>query len=127
MATNLFAHITRSPSPQAEGTDRARSASEAFLYRRLETLPETAGRFRLNVELPIPFDSSGRMEVDFLCGFPLGHRTGRSTTFGGRRSLPKRPEERCHAATEWLLRSAISGARCRQTPRSYSRYRSGDP
>jgi very-short-patch-repair endonuclease len=40
---------------------------EAFLYRRLETLPETAGRFRLNAELPIPFDPSGRMEVDFFC------------------------------------------------------------
>jgi len=47
--------------------NRARSASEAFLYRRLETLPGTAGRFRLNVELPIPFDGWGRMEVDLLC------------------------------------------------------------
>jgi superfamily II DNA or RNA helicase/very-short-patch-repair endonuclease len=45
----------------------ARSASEAFLFRRLETLPETASRFRLNVKLPIPFDGFGRMEVDFLC------------------------------------------------------------
>jgi very-short-patch-repair endonuclease len=45
----------------------ARSATEAFLYRRLETLPETAGKFRLNVELPIPFDGWGRMEVDLLC------------------------------------------------------------
>ena len=34
----------------------ARSATEAFLFRRLETLSETVGRFRLNVELPIPFD-----------------------------------------------------------------------
>jgi superfamily II DNA or RNA helicase/very-short-patch-repair endonuclease len=64
---NLFVHATRSPAPEAEGADRARSASEAFLYRRLETLPETAGRFRLNVELPIPFDGWGRMEVDFFC------------------------------------------------------------
>lgn len=39
---------------------------EAFLYRRLATLPETNGRFRLNVELPIPFDGWGKMEVDFL-------------------------------------------------------------
>ena len=51
----------------AEGADRARSASEAFLYRRLETLAATAGRFRLNAELPIPFDGWGRMEVDLLC------------------------------------------------------------
>jgi very-short-patch-repair endonuclease len=64
---NLFVHAARSPSPEGEGADRARSASEAFLYRRLETLPETAGRFRLNVELPIPFDTWGRMEVDFFC------------------------------------------------------------
>ena len=56
-----------SPSPDAEGAARARSASEAFLYRRLETLPETAGHFRLNVELPIPFDGWGRMEVDLFC------------------------------------------------------------
>ena len=55
----------RSP-PDAEGVARARSASEAFLYRRLETLPETAGRFRLNAELPIPFDGWGHMEVDLL-------------------------------------------------------------
>ena len=64
---NLFVHAARVVSPDAEGIDRARSATEAFLYRRLETLPETAGRFRLNVELPIPFDGWGRMEVDLLC------------------------------------------------------------
>jgi hypothetical protein len=57
----------RSVSPDVEGRNRARSATEAFLYRRLETLPETAGRSRLNVELPIPFDGWGRMEVDLLC------------------------------------------------------------
>jgi very-short-patch-repair endonuclease len=63
----LFVHATRPPSPEAEGAARARSASEAFLFRRLESLPKTAGRFRLNAELPIPFDGRGRMEVDFLC------------------------------------------------------------
>src|SRR5215467_4826347 len=52
---------------QAAGADRARSATEAFLYRRLETLPTTKGRFGLNAELPIPFDNWGRMEVDLLC------------------------------------------------------------
>ena len=45
--------------------DRARSASEAFLFRRLETLHETSGVFRLNIELPIPFNGRGQMEVDF--------------------------------------------------------------
>lgn len=52
--------------PDAEGASRARSATEAFLYHRLETLLETAGKFRLNVELPIPFDGQGKMEVDLL-------------------------------------------------------------
>jgi len=49
------------------GEDRARSASEAFLFRRLETLAATAGCFRLNEKLPISFDGNGKMEVDFLC------------------------------------------------------------
>ncbi len=44
----------------------ARSASEAFLFRRLETLEETTGRFRVNAELPIAFDGWGKMEVDLL-------------------------------------------------------------
>jgi superfamily II DNA or RNA helicase/very-short-patch-repair endonuclease len=64
---NLFVYAARSVTPDAEGENRARSATEAFLYRRLESLPETAGRFRLNVELPIPFDGWGKMEVDLLC------------------------------------------------------------
>jgi len=64
---NLFVHAARSPSQDAEGAARARSASEAFLYRRLETLEETNGRFRLNTALSIPFDNRGVMEVDFLC------------------------------------------------------------
>ena len=62
----LFVHAARPKPAGAEGAARARSASEAFLYRRLETLPQTAGRFRLNVELPIAFDGHGRMEVDLL-------------------------------------------------------------
>jgi very-short-patch-repair endonuclease len=53
-----------------EGVNRARSATEAFLYQRLETLPQTAGHFRLNAELAIPFDGLGRMEVDLLCTNP---------------------------------------------------------
>jgi len=64
---NLFVHVTRPFNPDAEGAARARSASEAFFYRRLETLPETTRRFQLNAELPIPFDGWGRMEADLLC------------------------------------------------------------
>ena len=65
---NLFVHVARSPGINAVGQDRARSASEAFLFRRLETLAETAGRFCLNKKLPISFDGCGEMEVDFFCG-----------------------------------------------------------
>jgi very-short-patch-repair endonuclease len=64
---NLFVHTARKPTAEAQGVDRARSASEAFLYRRLETLDQTKGCFALNASLPIPFASQGRMEVDFLC------------------------------------------------------------
>ncbi len=63
----LFVHVARPVAPTDEGVSRARSASEAFLYLRLQTLAETAGRFRLNAELPIPFDGTGQMEVDLLC------------------------------------------------------------
>src|SRR5208337_3670923 len=63
----LFLQTTQNPSAEAQGEARARSASEAFLFRRLETLLETKGRFILNENLPILFDGSGHMEVDFLC------------------------------------------------------------
>lgn len=64
---SLFVYAVRPTVPDAEGADRARSASEAFLFRRLETLSETKGRFRLNAELPIAFDGLSALEVDLLC------------------------------------------------------------
>lgn len=64
---NLFVQLTSGISVDAEGVHRARSATEAFLYLRLETLPHTAGRFHLNALLPIPFDISSQMEVDLFC------------------------------------------------------------
>ena len=64
---DLFVHAARVFPVNAKVGARARSASEAFLYRRLETLPATAGRFRLNEKLPIQFDQRGQMEVDFIC------------------------------------------------------------
>jgi superfamily II DNA or RNA helicase/very-short-patch-repair endonuclease len=64
---SLFVHAARAMPEDAEGATRARSATEAFLYRRLDTLAETNGRFRLNVALPIPFDGFGTLEVDLLC------------------------------------------------------------
>ncbi len=63
---DLFTHAAQAPKPGAEGVARARSATESFLFRRLQTLEATAGRFQLNVDLPIPFDAKGRMEVNFL-------------------------------------------------------------
>ena len=64
---SLFVHVARAMPEDAEGATRARSATEAFLYRRLDTLTETRGSFRLNVALPIPFDGFGTLEVDLLC------------------------------------------------------------
>jgi superfamily II DNA or RNA helicase len=64
---NLFAQVAAPSSSAQKGSEGARSATELFLFRRLETLPGTVGRFRLNVELPIPFDGWSRMEVDLLC------------------------------------------------------------
>jgi superfamily II DNA or RNA helicase len=63
----LFLHATRSPAADAMGAERARSASEAFIFRRFESLPALAGKFHLNAALPIPFDDRGQMEVDLLC------------------------------------------------------------
>lgn len=62
----LFVHVARKFDSSAEGAKRARSATEAFMYHRLQSLPETTGRFDLNVELPVPFDGWGNMEVDLL-------------------------------------------------------------
>ena len=64
---NLFVNAARPVPQDIDGANRARSASEAFLYRRLETLPEIRGRFEVNADLPIAFDGWGRMEVDLLC------------------------------------------------------------
>ena len=71
---SLFVHVARPLDAGAEGADRARSATEAFLYRRLETLPQTRGRFRLNAVLPIAFDGLGQLEVDLLCDDGLDTR-----------------------------------------------------
>lgn len=64
---DLFVRAACQPAPGAEGIARARSASEEFLFRRLESLDATRGKFRLNAPLAIPFDPAGAMEADFLC------------------------------------------------------------
>ena len=60
---NLFVTATR-PNNDYQ---RARSASEAFLFHRLESLPEATGLFQLNPKIPIPFDGWSEMEVDLYC------------------------------------------------------------
>ena len=64
---NLFLHAARTFPDTAEGTTRARSSSEAFLFRRLQTLPQTRDKFRLNTRLNIPFGGFPDMEVDLTC------------------------------------------------------------
>jgi very-short-patch-repair endonuclease len=46
------------------GVDRARSAAERYLYEQLESLPETAGLFRLNELLDFRFGPDRAIEVD---------------------------------------------------------------
>ena len=105
---NLFVTAARPIPPEAEGAKRARSASEAFLYRRLETLRETRKRFQLNVDLPIVFDGWGRMEIDLLCAdsrlvveveVPASRGSGR---------VPARSTQGPATAGKWLSRAALS-------------------
>lgn len=64
---NLFVQAARSTLSGSQGLEMARSATEAFLFRRLESLAETRGKFCLNAELPIPFCERGTIEVDLFC------------------------------------------------------------
>jgi hypothetical protein len=68
---DLFVHAAwRAIPDDARGAARARSATEAFLFRRLETLEATCGLFALNACLPIPWQGGDEMEVD-LCAARL--------------------------------------------------------
>jgi superfamily II DNA or RNA helicase len=112
----------------AEGEARARSASEAFLFRRLQTLPATAGRFRLNVELPISFDSAGKMEVDLLCAEirlvveldGAQHLCDPEAYWRDRRKDALLQQKR-------IFRLTVPGRRCWQTPGPRSGYDSVRP
>ena len=59
------------PSTETRGTWRGtglRSATEAFSCSGpLQRSEATAGHFQLNIKMPIPFNTKGKMEVDFLC------------------------------------------------------------
>jgi len=50
-----------------EAAAKARSAAEAFLLARLESLPETAGLFELNELIAADWGLHGQVEVDLLC------------------------------------------------------------
>lgn len=63
----LFVHATTPQQQGTSGENCARSASEKFLFQRLQTLPSTNGKFALNTSLPIPFNDRSSMEVDFFC------------------------------------------------------------
>ena len=63
----LFVFAVRTLTDEMAGAARARSAVEAFLFRLLETIPGTAGRFVLNGSLPIAFGDRDTMEVNLLC------------------------------------------------------------
>ncbi|WP_201092590.1 DUF559 domain-containing protein [Thiocystis minor] len=52
-----------------EDSAAARSQAERFLFRLLESIPELAGRFRLNAQLAIPFGNRP-LEVDLLADPP---------------------------------------------------------
>jgi len=67
VSVEVEAAAWRCVSPETIEAEYARSATEAFLFRRLETLDPTRGRFHLNTHLPIPFAGDGSMEVDLLC------------------------------------------------------------
>ena len=106
--------------PDVEGIARARSASKAFLYRRLQTLPEAAGLFRLNAPLAIPFDGWGAMEVDLLWA------EGRvAIELDGAAPTARRPIAATAARTSCCRKTATSSAiprrRTGQAPRRGAR------
>ena len=119
----LFVHVAREFDPSAEGVARARSATEAFFYRRLQSLPETTGRFELNVELPIPFDGWGNMEVDLLDSRArLVIELDGGQHFRKCRRLSPRPPQGCAAAGTRLFRFAVSSPRRRQAAGQRARH-----
>jgi len=111
----LFVDAARPLPPDAEGVYRARSASEAFLYRRLQTLPGTAGRFRLNAGLPIPFDAFSGMEVDLLCDKPrVAIELDGPQHLGDPVAYRRDRRKDQFAAGEWLYCSALPRRGCRE-------------
>ena len=61
---NLFVWASRQDGTATPAD--AHAAALRFLAKRLDTLPQTAGHFRLHASLPIPFGPNPRLEVDLL-------------------------------------------------------------
>ena len=105
---SLFVHAARTVPPDADGADRARSATEAFLYRRLETLPETKGRFRVNVgaaDRVRRLGTTGSRSAVRRC--PCGGGAGWRPASRGSSRVPPRPAQGPVAAGERLSRAAL--------------------
>jgi len=66
LANAFIQAVASSGNPSEHETGKARSAAEAFLFARLESLPETSSVFSLNEHLDIPFGSNASMEIDLL-------------------------------------------------------------
>jgi hypothetical protein len=90
----LFVHAARTVSLDAEGTDRARSATAAFLYHRLQTLPETRGA---SVSTPRCRSRSMGSDNSRLISCARGARRsgiGRRAASRRRDRIPTGPKER---------------------------------
>jgi hypothetical protein len=111
----LFVDVARPLPPDAEGLDRARSAAEAFLYRRLQTLAVTAGHFRLERAPVDPIRwiewHGGRSPMRQAA---CGDRTRWSATPRRSCRLPPRPSQGPTVAGERLYRPALPHRRCRE-------------
>jgi len=95
---DLFVWAAREFDHDAEGVERARSASEAFLYRRLQTLDSTRNRFRLNQNLPIVFAGRSHVEIDFL-----DEENSLVIELDGAQHLADRDAYRRDRKKDWLL------------------------
>lgn len=64
---DLFVFAAEQLAAQNGGTEgTARSATEAFLFKHLDSLPKTRGMFKLNARLDVPFGPNPYTEVDLL-------------------------------------------------------------
>ena len=112
---NLFVHAARAVPPDAEGADRARSATEAFLYRRLETLPETKGGSVSTSRCRFPSTASGSWKS--ICCAPT--RAWPSNWTAGSIWRIRSPTGATGARTSCCRRTATSC--CGSLPKTWAR------